>query len=250
MITSGLPTPLRLRPAPAALAPGQRVYAIGDVHGCLDRLQALHGLIADDLARRPVAHALLIHLGDLIDRGPDSAGVIRHLIQPFAGHPGVPPPHCVTLLGNHEDMLLDALDSGSAAAAAHWRQNGGSETLASWNLTWRDPPQVWAARIPPAELGFLRGLGLLHRVGGYVFTHAGLRPGVALAQQSRRDLLWIREPFLSSPMPFESVVVHGHTPEDQPTVTTNRIGIDTGAVLGGRLTCLVLQEATLGFLQS
>src|SRR5437870_5668627 len=144
-----LPAPLppskpTVAPAAAAVAPGQRVYAVGDVHGGLDRLQAMHALIAADLADRPVAHALLIHIGDLIDRGPDSAGVIRHLLQPFPGRDGVPPPSCVTLLGNHEEMLLTTLATGRRTAAAQWLQNGGGETLHSWNLPWRDPPQTWA----------------------------------------------------------------------------------------------------------
>lgn len=254
----------RLAPAPTTLPPDQRVYAIGDIHGCLDRLQSIHAAIADDLASRPVADALLIHLGDLIDRGPDSARVIAHLMQPFPGHPGVKPPVIRTLMGNHEAMLLAALANDAPRdSAAHWRQNGGTETLASWNLSWRDPPARWADAIPPRQLGFLRGLGLMHRVGGYLFVHAGLRPGVAVARQSREDLLWIRNPFLDSdarvvpadpwqtiPNSLPAVVVHGHTPEPEPVVRANRIGIDTGAVLGGPLTCLVLEGQSLHFIQA
>ncbi len=250
LLSPALPSPGAAIPAPSRLAPGQRVYAVGDVHGCLDRLQAMHALIADDLAARPVENALLIHIGDLIDRGPDSAGVIRHLLQPFPGHPGVKPPHRANLLGNHEEMLLTALAGNRRDAGEQWLRNGGGETLQSWKLAWRDPPERWAEGIPPRELGFLRSLGLIYRVGGYVFVHAGLRPGVGLGQQQRQDLLWIREPFLTNADPLPAVVVHGHTPESAPVIRSNRIGIDTGAVLGGALTCVVLQDATLGFLQT
>jgi len=234
--------------APAVLPPGQRVYAVGDVHGCADRLDLMHAAIADDLARRPVADALVIHLGDLIDRGPDSAGVIARLLQPFPCA-GIKPPHVASLLGNHEDMLLATLASGDRRHAAQWLANGG-ETLASWKISWRDTPREWEAAIPPAQLGFLRGLPLIHRVGGYAFVHAGLRPNTPLAEQARHDLLWIREPFLSFAGTLPAVAVHGHTPEERPAVRPHRIGVDTGAVMAGPLTCAVLQTNQVGFLQT
>jgi serine/threonine protein phosphatase 1 len=236
------------RLAPATLPPGQRIYAVGDVHGCADRLALMHDAINDDLAERPVAHALVIHLGDYIDRGPDSAAVIERLIAPFPQGPA-PAPDVVNLMGNHEDMLLTSLAEGRRAGD-HWLHNGGGETLASWGLDWRAGPAGWARGIPPRHLGFLRGLGLIFRAGGYVFVHAGLRPGTRMEQQSRHDMMWIREPFLSFEGALPGVVVHGHTPETLPVIRANRIGIDTGAVLGGVLTCVVLEEATLGFLQS
>ena len=229
------------RLAPASLAAGIRVYAIGDVHGCDDRLAAMHAAIIADLAARPVAHPLLVHLGDYIDRGPNSAGVLARLAAPVA--PGLT---VANLMGNHEDMLLRALASNDRADAQHWLANGGGETLASWGLSWRDPPSVWEAGIPPVQLGLMRGLGIAHRVGGYVFVHAGLRPGVAL--QSREDMLWIREPFLSYRGELPAVAVHGHTPAREPMVLPHRIGIDTGAVLGGDLTCAVLEEDSVDFL--
>jgi serine/threonine protein phosphatase 1 len=234
--------------APACLPPGQRVYAVGDVHGCADRLAAMHAAIAADLARRPT-RALVIHLGDFIDRGPDSAGVIELLIRPFAVPDGVAAPHVVNLMGNHEEMLLTALADGGRDAVGLWLQNGAGATLASWKLSWRDRPEHWARALPPRHLGFLRGLALLYRVGGYVFVHAGLRPGIPLESQSRNDLLWIREPFLSFEGRLPGVVVHGHTPQDAPEVRANRIGVDTGAVLGGPLTCAVLEADRLSFLQ-
>ncbi len=230
--------------APAALPAGQRVYAIGDVHGCDDRLAALHAAVAEDLAARPVAHALLVHLGDYIDRGPDSAAVLARVAQPL---PGVP---VVNLMGNHEDMLMRTLASGDTRDAAHWLANGGGETLASWGLSWRDRPAAWEAGIPPAQLGLLRALVPCCQVGGYIFVHAGLRPNVPLSGQTREDLMWIREPFLSFRGSLPAVAVHGHTPEAGPTLRRHRIGIDTGAVLGGALTCAVLEADRVGFIQT
>ena len=239
MITTGL--------APAVLPPGQRVYAIGDVHGCLDQLAAMHAAIADDLAKRPT-RALVVHLGDYVDRGPDTAGVVERLLQPFPAHSGVAPPHVVNLMGNHEEMLLTALE-GVQGAPAHWLQNGGGAALASWKLNWRDQPGDWARGLPPRHLGFLRGLALMYRVGGYLFVHAGIRPGVAIEHQDRKDLLWIREPFLSFEGALPAVVVHGHTPQDGPDMRPNRINVDTGAVMGGPLTCVVLEEDRYDFIQ-
>ena len=233
--------------APAALPDGQRVYAIGDVHGCDDRLAAMHAAIADDLAARPVADALLIHLGDYIDRGPDSAAVLDRLTRPLPAAPGL---RMVNLVGNHEDMLLRVLAGGNGEDAAHWLRNGGGETLASWGLSWRDRPAAWEAAIPPRQLGLLRALVPCCQIGGYIFVHAGLRPGVPLAGQTREDMLWIREPFLSFGGTLPAVAVHGHTPEPGPILRPHRIGIDTGAVLGGALTCAVLEADRVGFLHS
>jgi serine/threonine protein phosphatase 1 len=241
---------MEIIPAPASLPPGQRIYAIGDVHGCADRLALMHGAIAEDQAARPVEHALVIHIGDYIDRGPDSAGVIERLLRPFPSVPGAQPPHLVNLIGNHEEMLLAALDDGSRTATARWLANSGGDTLESWGLSWRGGPRAWREAIPPRHLGFLRGLGLIYRAGGYAFVHAGLRPGVPLEQQQREDMLWIRESFLSWPGRLPAVVVHGHTPEDAPQVKPHRIGIDTGAVLGGPLTCAVLEMDGVAFIRT
>jgi serine/threonine protein phosphatase 1 len=234
--------------APAALAAGERVYAIGDVHGCDDRLAAMHAAIVADLDDRPVERAEVIHLGDYIDRGPASAAVIARLIAPFPAVRGAAPT-VVNLIGNHEDMLLAAL-AGGRAAGEHWLANGGGETLASWGLDWRGGPGGWARGIPSDQLALLRGLAPLHRAGGYIFVHAGLRPGVRMEFQTRRDMIWIREPFLSFDGVLPGVVVHGHTPEPHPVVRANRIGVDTGAVLGGALSCAVLEADRVGFLQS
>jgi serine/threonine protein phosphatase 1 len=231
-------------PAPASLPPGQRVYAIGDVHGCLDRLAAIHAMIADDLAERPAVEPVLVHLGDYVDRGPDSAGVVARLAEgsPVAGVPSV------NLMGNHEHMMLAALASGETDATELWVANGGADSLLSWRVPRSAQPKDWPGYLPKPHLIFLRDLALRHEVGGYLFVHAGVRPGIPLERQNRHDLIWIREPFLSSSESFGAVVVHGHTPRQEPIVRPNRIGIDTGAVMGGVLTCLVLEDDRLGFI--
>ena len=229
--------------APGWLAPGRRIYAIGDIHGCLDRLLALHDLIRADLAARPVPQVLLVHIGDYVDRGPDSRGVVALLA---AGNPiaGVP---TVNLMGNHERTMLNAL-GGEGAAATDWMISGGREALASWGGDPEAPRPDWPAFVPPDHMAFLQDLVLSHAVDGYFFAHAGVRPGVAIADQSPQDLITIRNSFLYSEISHGVVVVHGHTPRGAPEVRHNRIGIDTGAVFGGVLTAAVLEGELVGFL--
>jgi serine/threonine protein phosphatase 1 len=234
---------IEFAPAPASLPPGRRIYAIGDIHGCAAQLASLHAMIADDLARRPVAAPLLLHIGDYVDRGPDSAGVIARLVD-GSPLPGVP---MVNLMGNHEHTMLEAL-SGERAAGTDWLFAGGRAALQSYGVDPDSPRETWPSAIPPAHMAFLRGLDLMHRDGGYVFVHAGVRPGVALDSQARDDLLRMRQPFLYSEADFGAVVVHGHTPVKAPVVRHNRIAIDTGAVFGGKLTCVVLEGEVLSFL--
>lgn len=236
--------------APAALPDGVRVYAVGDVHGCLEQLRALHEQIAADLARRPMAQAVLVHLGDYVDRGPDSAGVLALLGAHGPGGGTMPQgiTETVNLLGNHEAMMQAALDHRDPQSVMLWLMNGGRQTLASFGLSPEAEPADWAARLAPEPLGFIRRLSLSYRLGGYAFVHAGIRPGVPLAKQSADDLLWIREPFLKAAIAFEAVIVHGHTPTSAPELRGNRIGIDTGAVMGGRLSCAVLEYGRVGFL--
>lgn len=231
-------------PAPASLPPGQRIYAIGDVHGCLDRLEAIHQQIAEDLAERPAPEPTLVHLGDYVDRGPDSAGVVKRL----ADGPPLPDVPTINLMGNHEQMMLAAIATGEADAVELWRANGGADSLLSWSVPRSAQPKEWANYLPKPHLIFLRDLAVRYAAGGYLFVHAGIRPGIPLDRQARHDLLWIREPFLSCKDPFDAVVVHGHTPKQEPTIRPNRIGIDTGAVMGGVLTCVVLEEDRLGFI--
>jgi serine/threonine protein phosphatase 1 len=231
-------------PAPATLPPGQRVYAIGDIHGCLDRLTAVHEQIAEDLVARPTDETVLVHLGDYVDRGLDSAQVVDWL----AGGPPVQVTRIVNLMGNHEDLMLQALPGTDKEANGTWLANGGADSLLSWDISRKVPPAEWARLIPAEHQIFLRGLDICFRYGSYFFAHAGIRPGVALDKQEKHDLLWIREPFLSWKHSHDVVVVHGHTPRQEPVIRLNRIGIDTGAVMGGVLTCVVLEEDRLGFI--
>ena len=229
------------------LAPGRRVYAVGDVHGHLDRLERIHDAIRADLVRRPVPDPLLVHLGDLIDRGPDSAGCIA-LLAPGPPIAGVP---TVNLLGNHEWMLLAALDHGRRSDdAEHWVDSGGAAALRSWGVRASASPREWMAGIPARHLVFLRSLRTSHVEDGYAFVHAGVRPGVPLARQREEDLLWIRGGFLPwdgvmLPEAPDRVIVHGHTPGPAAVLKPNRVGLDTGAGKGGLLTCGVFEGTGL-----
>ncbi len=234
---------IELSPAPASLPPGRRIYAIGDIHGCARQLDTLHVRIAEDLASRPVASALLLHIGDYVDRGVDTAGVIARLVD---GCP-IPGMEMVNLMGNHESTMLDAL-AGERAAGTDWLFAGGKAALESYGIDPEGPRDIWAQVIPRSHQDFLRNLVLMHREGGYAFIHAGVRPGIALEAQARDDLLRSRQPFLYSEANFGAVVVHGHTPVKAPVVRHNRIAIDTGAVFGGKMTCVVLEADMLGFL--
>lgn len=229
--------------SPGWLPDGLRVYAIGDPHGCADRLADLHARIAAHAEDHPAAHVLVVHLGDYVDRGPDSAGVLA-LLQ---GPPPVPGAQVINLIGNHEQMMLAALDPRAGEdVVAFWLDNGGAATLESYAADPRDM-RSWAA-VPRRDLGFLDRLVPCLPVGGYLLAHAGVRPGVALDAQDPMDLAWIREPFLSWRGGLPAVVVHGHTPCDGPEVLEHRIGIDTGAVFGGPLTCAVLEGERVGFI--
>jgi serine/threonine protein phosphatase 1 len=232
-VTDGSDEEPDFAPAPGWLPQGVRVYAIGDVHGCAGRLTALHEMIGADAARRPAAEIVVAHLGDYIDRGPDSAAVIAML---EAGPP-VPGAAAVNLMGNHERTMLDAL-AGAPASRTDWLFNGGRAALESWGIDPDSSPDEWRRAIPPPHLAVIEGLSLSHRLGGYLFVHAGVRPGVALTDQSPADLLAIRQMFLSSDADFA------------PVVRPNRIGIDTGAVFGGALTCVVLEADRLAFLHA
>jgi serine/threonine protein phosphatase 1 len=237
-------------PVRARIPAGERVYAIGDIHGRDDLLAALHAGIADDLARMPIERPVVVYLGDYVDRGPESFEVIDRLI-----HGPLPRVQSVHLKGNHEQMMLDFLDDG---ADGTWLENGGDATLASYGVP---PPHPWAdadelqearlllrAAVPENHLHFLRGLQLWFSSGGYVFVHAGIHPERPLEEQVVKDLMWIRGPFLSSKKDFGVRVVHGHSITREPDVQHNRIGIDTGAFYSGRLTCLVLEGETMRFL--
>ena len=232
-----------LSPAPAKLPPGRRVYAIGDIHGCAAQLANLHAKIGDDLAHRPIASALLLHIGDYVDRGVDTKGVIDRLVN---GSP-IPGTQMVNLMGNHENTMIEALN-GERAAATDWLFTGGRPSLASYGVDPDSPRDTWRQHVPDSHMKFLRELKLMHREGEYVFVHGGVRPGVPLENQARDDVLRMRQPFLYSEMNFGAVVVHGHSPVKAPVIRHNRIAIDTGAVFGGEMTCLMLEGDRLGFL--
>ncbi len=223
------------------LPPGERIYAIGDIHGCLDKLRALHGTIRADLKAHPCRRHTVVHLGDYIDRGPDSAGVVAFLR-------GCDLP-CVNLMGNHEATALAAL-SGDGAACADWLAYGGDAALRSWGCDPAGPRSGW--HLPEADLAWMRSLPATHRAGGYFFVHAGVRPGIPLDAQDPEDLLRIRRPFLDSDADHGAIIVHGHTPTRgrEPERHANRINLDTGAVYGGPLTCGVFEGAKVEFLSA
>ncbi|MEZ5826857.1 MAG: metallophosphoesterase family protein [Hyphomicrobiales bacterium] len=235
------------------LPEGELIYAVGDVHGRSDLLSELLRKIEADAARRGATKKTLVFLGDYVDRGPDSHGVIEMLLnelpQGFETH---------FLKGNHEALLLDFL--ADPAVLGHWRMNGGEATMASYGVDidrlagFGASPQSWhdafATALPPAHLDFFKGLALQVSAGDYLFVHAGVRPGVPLEAQEESDLIWIREPFLNSAAPYGKVVVHGHTPVREAVIRPNRIGVDTGAVFTGRLTALRLSDGDQDFLQT
>ncbi|MBP7003803.1 metallophosphoesterase [Amaricoccus sp.] len=227
------------------LTEGQRVYAIGDVHGRRDLIEDMLDRVRADLARRPHPRPRLVTLGDYIDRGPESRGVIETLM----GLRGGPLP-VDFLLGNHDSYIETYLaDPEWQDRTYHWLHPamGGAATLASYGVTdaHHDRPHAtraaFAAAMPEEHRAFLRGCALWLRIGGYVLVHAGIRPGVPLEAQARDDCIWIREPFLGSDDDFGFTVVHGHTIVDAVERRPNRIAIDTGVARGGPLTCLVLE---------
>lgn len=238
--------------APCALPLGERVYAVGDIHGRLDLLDALLGEIdADDAARAPAATTLLF-LGDLVDRGPQSAEVVERLRNLAADRPGTR-----FLLGNHEEVFLAALD-GDERALRGFCKIGGRETMLSYGVDATryermDYAELGAALqhvVPVEHRRFLRGFEDMIVMGDYAFVHAGVHPGAALDAQDVGDLRWIREPFLRHRGRLEKVIVHGHTITPEVEWRPHRIGIDTGAYDTGRLTALGLDGEERWLLQT
>ncbi|MEX0853619.1 MAG: metallophosphoesterase [Bauldia sp.] len=241
-----------MRLGQSATPDGMRLYAIGDVHGCDGLIAEAHQKIAVDLALHPISDYRIIHIGDYADRGPDSAAVIERLAGLAATDPRV-----ICLKGNHDELLVGFL-SDPAGFGATFLFNGGDATLASYGVPasglaliredFLALSRALQERVPAAHRAFLESLRLTARFGDYLFCHAGIRPGVALDRQDPHDLTWIREDFLWDRSDHGVVVVHGHTPANEPEVRPNRINIDTGAVYGGRLTTLALEGRAYRFL--
>ena len=237
--------------APAASIPGgQRVYAVGDIHGRIDLFDALIDAIeADDAAARD-AETTVILLGDLVDRGPDSAGVIDRARSWQQSRP------VRILAGNHEEMFLESFDD--ADTLRHFLRFGGKETVLSYGLDRKaynaaeieEVQAMMREAVPREDRNFIASFEDMIAIGDYLFVHAGIRPEVPFDEQRRKDLRWIREPFLSHTESFGAVVVHGHTISDAPVERENRIGIDTGAYVNGRLTALVLEGATRRYIEA
>ncbi len=226
---------------------GRLVYAVGDIHG---RLDLLRRLIADIIANAAMAgtdgRPVVVFLGDYVDRGPDSRGVIDQLLQltkasGFEIH---------SLMGNHEQAMLWFLDDPKAGRG--WVMHGGAETLASYGVTapspqasdddWEAARLALRAALPTDHLTFLLSLELYLEIGDYLFVHAGIKPGVPLHKQAEKDLLWIRDDFLNASYTGDKVVVHGHTPAPEPVFYAGRIGVDTGAYATGLLCAVRLFE--------
>lgn len=201
-----------------------KIFAVGDIHGCFDKLQALMGLIDIDAARDT-----LVFVGDYIDRGPRSKEVVDYVMGL-----GKTMQQVVFLKGNHEFMLQRYLDG---EAMDMFLANGGDATLGSYMRAGGD----WDGHpIPPDHLAFFSGLGLYHETEDFIFVHGGLKPGVPIEKQREWDMLWIRDEFIYSDFDFGKRIIFGHTPFRKPLVLDNKIGIDTGAVYGNQLTCVEL----------
>jgi len=233
------------------LEDASRVYVIGDIHGRLDLLDQLIRKIDLDLKQAPAVEAITVTLGDYIDRGPNSRGVLERLVQdPF------PTPY-VPLKGNHEELFENFFDDPSVGSK--WRPLGGLETLHSYGVPvsplmlgkgFREAADLLRETVSKTHREFLSSLRTSASSRSFFLCHAGVRPGIPLDRQSAGDLLWIRGEFLNSRLNFGKRVVHGHTPTERPEVLANRINIDTGAYLTGRLTCIVLEGDQHRFLVS
>ncbi|MDP9057738.1 MAG: serine/threonine protein phosphatase [Pseudomonadota bacterium] len=223
--------------------PGDRIYAIGDIHGCYDLMRQLLDRIGEHHDALPEPGALhIVFLGDLIDRGPDSAAVLNFVYDLQHKNDKV-----ITLMGNHEQAMLNVLD-GEPNVLRSWLGFGGLQTLKAFGVAPPDPDEPsreflrrLQGVIPRPWLRWLRNLPLFAQSGDYFFCHAGIRPGVPLRKQSREDLLWIREDFLDDLRSHEAVIVHGHSIEPITEIRSNRIGVDSGAYRTGRLTAIYLE---------
>lgn len=232
---------------PSKIPAGKRIYCVGDIHGRDDLLQTvINTIIKDSLDYS--GQKIIVFLGDYIDRGMQSKEVVDILTDAAF----LPEFEKVFLCGNHEQTLLDFLNHDPTILKEWWRY-GAQTTFYSYGVAVAGIPseakysvlqaQLKAA-MPTMHLAFFEGLSSHFIAGDYFFVHAGIKPGVALGQQSEMDFYWIREEFLNAKKPHEKIIVHGHTIVDEPEFLSNRIGIDTGAYLSGQLTCLILEGET------
>lgn len=233
-----------------------RTYAIGDIHGAADKLAAAHALIEADRRATGDTKAPVVHIGDLVDRGPDSRGVIDFLLKGIgAGAPWI------AIKGNHDRMFTGFIDDPDShdpglREGLHWLDPalGGGTTLTSYGVAGAgermlfDLHEAALRAVPPPHVAFLKALPLSHRRGKVLFVHAGIRPGVPLAEQREDDLLWIRRAFLDDRGDHGVLVVHGHTPVDAVTHYGNRLNIDTGAGYGRGLAAVVIEGARVWLL--
>ncbi|MBJ7437649.1 MAG: serine/threonine protein phosphatase [Sphingopyxis sp.] len=246
------PRPVQESPVLARIPAGERVYAIGDIHGCDDLFADLLAKIVADNANREPARTTLVLLGDLVDRGPQSAAVVQRAIGL-----GAPFDAVRLLIGNHEECFLAAL-SGDRSRVRYFFRIGGDTTIRSYwgddesydSACFDELAEGLAARVPPEHIDFIRRGEDMIRIGDYVFVHAGVRPGTTLERQRRSDLRWIREDFLNSEGGWPGTVVHGHTITEAVDFGANRIGIDTGAYASGTLTAIGLSGAEQWFLST
>jgi serine/threonine protein phosphatase 1 len=219
----------------------EKLYVIGDIHGRLDLLEKMIDAIARDVGAQ-ARNSVTVTVGDYVDRGPDTRGVIDRLVHnPF-------PTRYVALKGNHEDLLLKFLRDPQIGE--HWRRLGGPDTLHSYGVSvdrmmlgrdYAGTAADFAAALPEEHARFFAGLKTSVSFPQHFVCHAGIRPGVPFEQQSDEDLMWIRREFLDSDMDFGKRVIHGHTPVEAPEVKPNRINVDTGAFATNRLTCVALE---------
>lgn len=217
-------------------------YAIGDIHGRDDLLEALlERIAATHKHRHGDAPGVLVYIGDYIDRGAASAQVVDRVMQGVLGF------ESICLKGNHEDLMLACLDTDERDVWLSWCAGdiGGTETMKSLGIsprTGKYEPYLLACAWGDERVAWLRALRLTHQAGPYLFVHAGIVPGRPLAEQHEKDLLWIRNRFLESDADHGFIVVHGHTPSKEPELRRNRINVDTGATFNGQLTAVALGE--------
>lgn len=223
-----------------------RVYAVGDIHGYPDGLEKMLRAILKDIKDNPIANINLVFVGDYVDRGPDSAGVIERLIRLKEE---VSIFETVFLKGNHEVHFQGFMRNPEKHLS--WFQYGGIDCMQSYGVH-LDPQKPFSTQldqaakqlfeaVPETHHAFLDALSLKHEIGDYAFVHAGIRPGIPLSEQSERDLTFIRDVFLESAAYHEKRIVHGHTIVEEPEILPNRINIDTGLYAYGRLSCAVLE---------